>query len=492
MTTLPITTIRQALVVFVLGFLVATMLVLERVISGGLILGLLPLGAGFLGLALLRRIKVFGLIGVLFLGLWCGAMRVTHVLPVINPNLENKVGQEVVLSGVIADEPDERDTAMRLTIELATSSEKILAIVPYGTIAEYGDEVVVTGRLDRPKNFLTDTGREFDYIHYLQVRGISYILSQAEIKNRVLSDGWSLYRLLFTLKKKFIVSLEQVLPEPQVSLAGGLVVGARRGLGEEWTSKFREAGLIHIVVLSGYNVTIIAQSFLRVTTSVLPRLASFGVAGVSVILFAILVGGGPTVIRASIMTLLALVAQVTGRRTEVGLTLLLAGFLMVVHNPLIITYDVGFQLSFLATVGLIYGSPLVASYLSRVPERFGVREIVSSTIATQIFVLPWLLYVIGEVSLVALFSNLAVLPLVPLSMALIALTGAIGLFNYLGSFIFAVPTHILLSYVLLIVSWTAAFPWAAVVIKVYPLWLVMLTYILYVVIWYRLQQSVIH
>ncbi len=488
MTTLPITTIRLTLVVFGCGFLAATVLLLTDMISLNLALVLLPVGASLLGLGLLRQMKTFGLIGMLLLGLWCGAVRANIVLPVINQTLEAQVGNEVTLGGVIAEEPDERDTSLRLTIELDDTNEKVLAVVPLGTPVAYGDAVVVTGQLDKPKNFLTDTGREFDYVHYLQVREIGYSLNRANILEVTPDGGLSVYRTLFNLKQKFVESLEQALPEPQASLAAGLVVGARRGLGEDWTKKFREAGIIHVVVLSGYNITIVAQSFLRVTSSFLPRTLSFGVAGSSIILFAMLVGGGPTVVRASIMTLLALIAHATGRRVEVGFALLLAGFLMVLHNPLIIVYDTGFQLSFLATVGLIYGSPLVAAYLTRLPERFGLREIASSTIATQIFVLPWLLYSIGELSLVALPVNLLVLPLVPLAMALVALSGGMGLVSYFLSLIFAAPTQIILSYVLVVVSWSTSIPGAALPIAVYPLWLAVVTYVLYGLVWYRAQN----
>lgn len=169
------------------------------------------------------------------------------------------------------------------------------------------------------------------------------------------------------------------------------------------------------MVLSGYNVTIISE-FIMGMLSFLPKMIGTSLGALSIILFAIMVGGSATIIRASIMALLVLLARVTGRVSDMTRALFLAGFVMVLHNPQIVVFDPSFQLSFMATLGLISLSPKLNSIFKFVPTKFYLRETVSATISTQIFVLPLLLYMMGELSLVAVFVNLLVLMFIPLTM----------------------------------------------------------------------------
>lgn len=210
-------------------------------------------------------------------------------------------------------------------------------------------------------------------------------------------------------------SISSVVPEPHASLLGGLVFGAKRSLGTELLDKFRTAGVIHIVVLSGYNVTIVADAIMR-ALSFLPQTFSMMFGGAGIILFAIMTGGNATIVRASVMALLVVIARATGRVYEITVALIVAGFLMILHNPKILAFDASFQLSFLATLGLVYLAPLLERYFHFVPKKFQIREFALSTTATQLFVLPFLLYRIGEISLVALPANILILAFVPLTM----------------------------------------------------------------------------
>jgi len=159
--------------------------------------------------------------------------------------------------------------------------------------------------------------------------------------------------------------------------------------------------------------------------------------------------------------------------------LLVAGFLMLVHNPKILIFDPSFQLSFLATVGLIYFAPPIAERISFITERYQIREVFSATIATQIFVLPLLLYMMGEMSIVALPVNLLILITIPLTMLLGFLVATIGLVSTLLSLPFAYAAYFLLSYDLAVVDLFASIPFSSITVGSFPVWLMLGVYGLY-------------
>jgi competence protein ComEC len=188
------------------------------------------------------------------------------------------------------------------------------------------------------------------------------------------------------------------------------------------------------------------------------------IGGLSIIAFAIMTGGSATVVRASIMALLVLFAQLIRRDYSVTRALLLAGLLMVFVNPKILVFDLSFQLSFLATVGLIYVSPIIERYLLFIPDKFGIRTVVTATLATQIFVLPFLLYAMGNFSSVALIVNLLVLPFIPLTMLLGFLTGLVGLISSNLAIPLAFLAHYLLYYELHIAKFFGELPFASYIV----------------------------
>lgn len=145
------------------------------------------------------------------------------------------------------------------------------------------------------------------------------------------------------------------------------MLGVKESLGEGLEEDFVDTGLVHIVVLSGYNVTIIAEAIIR-TLSFVSVMAGIYIGGIAIAVFAIMTGAGATIIRASIMAILALIARATGRRYEITRALFIAGFLMILENPYILLYDISFQLSFLATVGLIYLSPVFENIFKFFPK----------------------------------------------------------------------------------------------------------------------------
>jgi competence protein ComEC len=256
---------------------------------------------------------------------------------------------------------------------------------------------------------------------------------------------------LFDLKGSFINSLGVSIVEPESTLASGLLLGAKNSLPKSVSDDLRNAGIIHIVVLSGYNITIVADSLMKVL-GFLPRIISFSFGIISVLLFALMTGASATVVRASIMSLVLILARFSNRDYLAMRALVLAGFVMVVHNPSILVFDFSFQLSFLASIGLVLLSGRFSSHLKFVTNRFSIREIVSSTLSTQVFVLPFLIYSTGKLSLWGFLSNVLVLPIIPLTMFLSLISGLVGYVGGIFSYLIGGIAYLFLKYIFVIAS----------------------------------------
>lgn len=400
-----------------------------------------------------------------------------------NPELDKEVGQEVVLEGIIVDEPDERENNTRFIVNIEEFDSRAIVITDIYPRFSYGDKLSIKGELRKPKNFVDDDGESFDYVSYLAKDEIFYQMFYPSVELISSGHGNIIKRWLFTFKRAFLEKVGRVIPDPQSSLLGGLVVGAKQSLGEDLQEDFRKTGIIHIVVLSGYNVTIVAEAIMRFF-AFLPHMFSLSLGAISIVFFAILTGGSATIVRASMMALFVLLARATGRTQTITRALFIAGFLMLLHNPKILVFDSSFQLSFTATLALIYLAPKIERHFHLVPTKFQLREFAIATVATQIFVLPMILYKMGTLSLVALPVNLLILVFVPITMLFGFITGMLGFVSTIISLPFAFITNILLTYQLKVVDIFASIPFSAIEINYFPIWIAIFIYIIYgIVIW---------
>lgn len=424
-----------------------------------------------------RKQKNYWFAACLCVGLALGVARVNFI-PTVDNNLLSQVGKQNNFTALVVTEPDQRDNSTLLVLRPENSSNKILATLPGYVSYNYGDKLEVSGKLAQPENFITDSGKVFDYQKYLEKDGIFFVTQRPEVKVIERGAGNKIVAQLFSLKNAFVNNLEQKIPEPESSLLAGLVVGEKQALGKEWSDRFRAAGLSHIVVLSGYNLSIVAENILRVFSLFLSRNLSLLAGAFGIIGFAIMVGGGATVLRASIMALIALLARATGRVYAATVALAVAGGLMLLWNPLLLVYDLGFQLSFLATLGVIHGPVILTPFFSRLTDRWGVKEVLLTTLSAQVMVLPWILYTTGNLSLWALPANLLVLPIIPFTMLSGFVTSVITFLSSILAWPFALVSHLLLAYILLIVKIVSSLPLADLTIKQFPLALTIFAYIL--------------
>ncbi|MEN9614225.1 MAG: hypothetical protein RLZZ347_532 [Candidatus Parcubacteria bacterium] len=477
--------IQYSLAGFILG--VASASLFSFGLAGSGVISLLALLILFYGEVDTRAHKEYTRL-IFWLLLFCaiGVGRVAILEHTARHNLDPFVGTRVSVSGVVVGEPDIRDDARKLTVLVDTISDNhgtakysgkvLVSSTLYPTVA-YGDRVQVRGALSYPRIFESQaqTGRVFNYPAYLAKDDIFYTMDRAGVSVVGHDEGNWVQARLFALKHYFVSTIDQILSEPYASLLSGLLLGGKQSLGKELLDQFKTVGLIHIVVLSGYNITLVGDVILKLF-SFLPRFFSMSLSVTTIILFALMTGAGATVVRASAMALIALYARTHGKMYDMTRALLFAGFVMVFHNPAILLFDTSFQLSFLATLGLILLSPIFKEKLSFLPERFQFREIVASTLATQAFVLPLILYNTGALAVLSLPANLLVLPTIPATM----LSGFVATVTAFASPIVALPftgvASLLLHYQVGLVRLIASIPFASVTIPAFPVGVLVIAY----------------
>jgi competence protein ComEC len=434
------------------------------------------------------------LIGLFFLAFGLGILRY-EIKEIKSAAFENQVGSKIYFQGIIIDEPEEKENYTRLITEEEKTKNKILIVSRRYPEFHYGDRVEVSGKLEKPVD--SDAPTETSEVGaptlrrgwpaYLAKEDIYYEMFYPQIKLISASSGSWLKRNLFSIKEKFIANLSAIIPEPNAGYLAGLTIGGKRAMPGDLQEEFRKAGIIHVVVLSGYNVTIVASAIMSILRG-LPLYIGMGFGILGILLFALMAGASATVVRASIMACLVLLSRATGRIYQITAALLAAGFLMVLHNPKILRFDASFQLSFLSTLALIYVSPHIEKKLSFIPKKFGLREITGATISTQIFVLPFLLYKMGLFSIVSLPVNLLVLIFVPATMFFGFLAGIIGFISYLLATPFGWIAYIFSAYELWIVNLFSKLPFAAFNISI-SFWLMLVIYAIYVIALYKLNKK---
>lgn len=397
----------------------------------------------------------------------------------------------VTLEGIIIDEPDVREMYTNIVLDVnrisnvlgsaeprlgrEIKSAYVLVRVPTYPEFRYGDEVMVVGKLITPKNFEAEGQvRAFDYRSYLAKDNIHYQMYFPKVTVVSHGKGSAIREKLSNIKSSLIKNISQNIPEPESSLASGITLGAKQSLGDELLQKFRETGVAHIVVLSGYNIAVVAGIISRLVIF-MPFSIRLAMSVLGIILFAVMVGGGATVVRATIMALIIILARVLGREGDALRALALAGGIMVFVNPMILLSDVSFQLSFSATLAIVVFVPIIEKYFIFISNRV-LREIIATTFATQIFVMPLILYHMGTVSLVGFISNIFILPVVPLAMLVVALVAVFAWVPLIGS-VLAIFAYSVLTYIVTAVEIFAKVPLASIEGILFPLWMLLIAYI---------------
>lgn len=253
---------------------------------------------------------------------------------------------------------------------------------------------------------------------------------------------------LMHVRDAFAESIARALPEPQASYMAGILVGAKSTIPYDVRDAFRRTGTSHILALSGYNVTIIARSLERVFSSV-------WITGGVITLFVLATGAASSLVRAALMSAVFLVAKKEKRTYSAVHALAVAVFAMLLFDPSILLGDIGFQLSVLATLGLIYFEKPIGERLRFLSDSFGIRDALASTLAAEAATLPAVLWYFGFFSPFSPIVNMLVLPTVPAAMLAGFLSGVVGFVSTPISIIVAWPAYLITSYQLAVIQFFA-------------------------------------
>lgn len=313
----------------------------------------------------------------------------------------------------------------------------------------YGDLLRIKGDTEYPG--------EKGYAGYLEKEGISGIIAFPDIIFLGENRGSKILGTLFNIKNFAIHSFEKVLPPKESAFLSGVVLGDTSGFSKEFKTAMSQSGTSHLVALSGYNITILVSAIMAICGRFFSRRVARWIAGISILGFVIMTGGQASVVRAAIMGCVLLF--VSARRTKDPRNLLICTALgMVLWNPKILTFDVGFQLSFFALLGIVYLRPALQK-LFRFPNDSGVflwRENFLSTTAAQFAVLPILISSFGGISGTALITNIFILGFIPITMGLGFSVIFAGIFSYYISLVFGWITWIFLKFEIGIIEFFAS------------------------------------
>lgn len=314
-------------------------------------------------------------------------------------------GEKVLLTGTLHD-AQEKPTYQTAVFIDQKSKLKIFVLLGKEHIFYDGDVVTLFGTLEAPAAA---------FGKYLFVKNIFATMNFPETK--ILTTGSSVS--VFTrIHNAVVTSFTKAFPPREAALASGLVLGETSGFSETFRAAMQRSGTTHIVALSGYNVMIIVSSLLALFPFFVRRHLARFFAFFALFIFILIAGPQASVVRAAIMAALFLFLKISGRLTDPKNVIAATAFLMVLENPRILAFDVGFQLSFLAFIGIVFLSPLFAGFFHKKDRPRPLwHGAVFSTLAAQIMALPVLLFYFQEVFVSSIFANVLIVTLVPLAMA---------------------------------------------------------------------------
>jgi len=372
-----------------------------------------------------------------------------------NSEIKKHVNKNVTLIGIVDDEPGIREKVIKLKIKIEGIDDEILITTRRYPEYRYGDRLKITGKLEEPQVF-----EGFNYKNYLLKDGILAVINFPEITFWGKDFGNPIMKILFSFKNKLKESLNSLMSSPQSALLEALFFGDEENIPKSWKEKFNLTGTRHITAVSGMNITIISALILNFLLSIgFWRSQAFYFSIILIFLYILMIGAPASAVRAGIMGILFLTAQHFGRISTGSRAIIFAATLMLFLNPLLLKFDIGFQLSFLAILGLIYLQPIFSDFFKRIPNLLQLRYTLSSTLSAQFFTFPILIYNFGQISLISPLTNIFIIPLLPIITILGFIFSFLGIiFQPLGYFL-SWPTWLLLTYILKIIDLSSKIPY---------------------------------
>jgi len=455
-------------------------------------------------LRLVAVLAVMGLFGI-------ARYQATPLTPCLGPadvayyNGSDEQPQAVTLIGVIDGDPDpgDRQTQYRVRAQSLTIADKerpvhglVLVQGPRYPLFAYGDQVRITGQLQTPPQI-----EDFDYQAYLARKGVFALLRQARVQRLAAGQGSPLWAALYGVRARGADIITQLMPAPAAGLGQGILLGIDREIPKDLYERFNLTGTSHIIVISGSNISLVVAMLAGAATRLFGKRRAVWLVLSGLTVYVFLVGADPAVVRAGLMGALAVIALYLGRQSEALASLAAAVLLMTLINPLDL-WNVGLQLSSLATLGLIlFSNPLKVG-----AERLLLRHLPSSraqqvvgllndallvTLAANVTTLPLIVYTFHRLPVISLLTNMLILPAQPPVMlwggAALLLGFTPGLLPLAR--VVALAPWLCLSYTVAVVRWTSSLPGASLELPSFSVAWMWGSYALIFGLWWWSQQE---
>ncbi len=392
----------------------------------------------------------------------------------VNFHEADQFGRQRVMEGIIVSYPVQRENYNQYQIRIDTmwQGERKLSVTGMALVRTdkgssffYGERVRIRGVPETPPSF-----PDFDYRRYLARKGVYTLVRHADLHLLAVGRGNLLIAALYAIRAKASALLDMLMPQPYASLANGMILGIESGIPRDLYAKFNLTGTSHVIVISGSNIALVSGVLMLLFTTLLrgrKRTAAI-FTGIGIGLYTVLVGADAAVVRSAIMGGMFVLAIALERQSIAIISLFIAAIIMLLINPLTL-WDVGFQLSFMATLGLILFSPPMQQWWDdKIGERLPrlannlLAEGLLITVAAQITTMPMVVYYFGRLSIISFLANLLIIPVQPPIM----IAGGIAImlaaiFFPLGQLIALIPLGSLW-WTVFIVEKLAAIPWGSI------------------------------
>ena len=410
--------------------------------------------AVLLAITVLLKDKEHKFILVLLIAALLGVFRFQQsVIPEHIPTVLDHTEKNVRIEGVVREEVQRRINSQQVVLKdihvagVPTQGDVLVRFPLYPTM-QYGDELAFNCRMQKPEPF-----NGFRYDDYLRSKGILATCGFPQFTQVQSAGTRSFVGAVLHLKEQTKARLQRISTEPQASFLFSLLFGGDAGLSNSTKEQFARTGTSHVLAASGFNVSLFTVVLLGwLLTTRIKREHALWITGGLLIVYVVLAGATPSVIRAALMASMFLVQVFVRRKAFMPNILAITLALMLLANPRVLLHDVGFQLSFVATASLLIAMPRCKKWFSFLPNKFGLQEAFASTVVASAATLPIILWHFGSISLVSPITNLLILPLIPYAMAFTIIALVLSSLSLLLAKLALIPAWLITTAILRIVD----------------------------------------
>ncbi len=276
---------------------------------------------------------------------------------------------------------------------------------------EKGEVILLNTKIETLKNF----NENFDYISYLNSKNIFLSLNSYSFENKWKNEISSFEKTVWVVRSEMLQIIKKIYPEDEAVFLGWILIWARENIPDELSSAFNNSWLTHLIAVSWYNITIIIV-FLSYILAIFPKILRIVAITSFIVFYASVVWDSAAVVRASLMWLIWYYVLMSGRIGNSLAIILCTWMIMLVINPFLLNYDIGFQLSFLAVFGLLYTQWFFKKIFFFLPKKFAIQESFVLTLSAFVFTIPIMIFNFGQMSILAPIANMLVAWSIPFAM----------------------------------------------------------------------------